>query len=67
MTMLTQLQHARVPFRRPSSDAVVVYGLFAVTLVLLACSAVTGWRAAHGGSLPAILHVEAAPIPAIQA
>ncbi len=65
MTTLAHQHQGRVAFRRLSPDAVVVYGLFAVTLVLLACSAVTGWRVAHG-SAPQLIQIEEARSPIAQ-
>jgi hypothetical protein len=47
MTMLAQSNQERIASRRLSGDALIVYGLFVVTVFLLVASAVTGWRNAH--------------------
>ena len=46
MTMTDQGQ-AQANIRRVSTDALIVRGLFVVTVVLLVTSAITGWREAH--------------------
>ncbi len=64
MTMLAQSQQERIASRRLSGDALIVYGLFLVTLFLLVASAITGWRAAHpAGSVAQATTIEA-PVPA---
>jgi hypothetical protein len=44
---MTDQGQTRTNIRRVSTDALIVRGLFVVTVVLLVASAITGWREAH--------------------
>lgn len=54
MTMLAE-RKAEAKVRRPSTDSLIVYGLFVMTVLLLVASGITGWLEAQrkGAGTPA--------------
>lgn len=46
MTMMAA-RKAEAPSRHVTSDSLIIHGLFAVTVVLLVASGITGWLEAH--------------------